>query len=52
LQLDGELQSRAATAPGAQPYKKVYSNAFDALKKTYQSEGIKGEFKLVKSFLT
>lgn len=42
LQLDGELQSRAA-AHGSAPYKKVYNNAFDALKKTWQSEGVKGE---------
>ncbi|KAK9900878.1 mitochondrial carrier [Cystobasidium minutum MCA 4210] len=41
LQLDGELQSRAA-AHGSAPYKKVYNNAFDALKKTWQSEGVKG----------
>lgn len=42
LQLDGELQSRAA-AHGSAPYKKVYNNAFDALKKTWQSEGVKGK---------
>lgn len=42
LQLDGELQSRAV-AHGSAPYKKVYNNAFDALKKTWQSEGVKGK---------
>lgn len=42
LQLDGELQSRASSQPGAQPYKRVYNNALDALAKTYKTEGIKG----------
>ena len=40
LQLDGELQSRATS--GGQPYKRVYSSAFDAIKKTWQTEGIRG----------
>lgn len=41
LQLDGELQSRAS-ASGGVPYKRVYNNAFDAIRKTWASEGIKG----------
>ena len=36
LQLEGELQSRSSI------HKRVYNNAFDALRKIWQSEGIRG----------
>jgi hypothetical protein len=36
LQLDGELQAKSTN------YQRVYNNAFDALKKTWRTEGLKG----------
>lgn len=43
LQLDGELQSRAsASGSGGTPYKRVYNNAFDAIRKTWAHEGLPG----------